>query len=767
MKETQHTGVLEIRFPAYTSGAPPRCTPRTSLAGVVYLQLAEAQAATSLRMQFVGVERILLAPSSVNSNAARVPMARSKQVAREYFNQSMELWSGRSSGRGVEEQIGQLSAGLHMFHFSCEFPRVNYPQSSATEEYEIAYEFTAELLGRPSSGCSGNNNQRKADTEQPLLSAAQTINFVPETVAPLPAGHSDESHRSSHRQSGANEIADHKSQPYWFSDSANDVDSPSQRVLEVQATAAKQAFAPGDAVDMQVRISGQRPVRRAHFVLYEQTDCFYPQLPEPHEEQLDLGRRLWSSRRALSAKRELSLERDASAGGRGSAHTALLHAALPRDLFVLRETAYLRFTYYAELTFFSPASWSGQVRRAQARVPLPLATRVEAEGALAEAAHWPAPRLRTDHAAPDASRLNRSITDLSARLQQLIPRRQPSSSQHLPLHSSLRAVSHCARGAECATPPWLLSPVGSPPVPPLPLLGQQSAAASSSTSVDVIRQAARADDGPMPVLSPPTALRNQQLGRHFHAPALQALSANGYKGGFSTAFLTRLQDLYHADAHRVAVSQLVSRAGSPAADHGVIPSAMTRLGSRIDSSLAATSPTGDRALLGLGSRFNHRSSSRSRATPSAERRNSTRAAPKLRPPLVDRRLWPRLALVMATHRKPCAAALGSSSASISAASISAATIATAASSSLPPAASIRPLPAHPALPSRSDPCVGSPEHNPRFSALSALSVSSNDTACMSNGRLSLVKDTASLADSSSQHSHHPILLDMMVSLDAL
>ncbi|KAJ2508928.1 hypothetical protein H4217_008446, partial [Coemansia sp. RSA 1939] len=665
MKETQqHTGVLEIRFPAYTSGAPPRCTPRTSLAGVVYLQLAETQAATSLRMQFVGVERILLAPSSVNSNAARVPMGRSKQVAREYFNQSMELWSGR----GSDEQMGQLSAGLHMFHFSCEFPRVNYPQSSATEEYEIAYEFTAELLGQPSSGCGGNNGQRKAGTEQPLLSAAQTINFVPETVAPLPAGHSDQSHlgSTSHRQSGAAEAVDHKSQAYWFSDSANDADNPSQRVLEVQATAAKQAFAPGDAVDMQVRVSGGRPVRRAHFVLYEQTDCFYPQLPEPHEEQLDLGRRLWSSRRAISAKRELPLERDASAGGRGSSHIALLHAALPRDLFVLRETAYLRFTYYAELTFFSPASWSGQVRRAQARVPLPLATRLEAEGAAAPpaansargsaheaAAHWPAPRLRTDHAAPDASRLNRSITDLSARLQQLIPRRQPSSSsssqQHLPLHSSLRAVSHCARGAECATPPWLLSPDGSPPVPPLPLPGQQPAAATgSSTSVDVIRQTTRADNVPAPAFSPSSALRNQQLGRHFHAPALQALSANGYKGGFSTAFLTRLQELYHADAHRVAVSQLVSHTGFPAADHGVIPSAMTRLGSRIDSSSspAATSPTGGRALLGLGSRSNHRSSTngRSRTVHSAERRSSARAAPKQRLPLVDRRLWPRLAL---------------------------------------------------------------------------------------------------------------------------
>ncbi|KAJ2752331.1 hypothetical protein H4S06_003953 [Coemansia sp. BCRC 34490] len=767
MKETQqHTGVLEIRFPAYTSGAPPRCTPRTSLAGVVYLQLAEAQAATSLRMQFVGVERILLAPSSVNSNAARVPAGRSKQVSREYFNQSMELWSGR----GSDEQMGQLSAGLHMFHFSCEFPRVNYPQSSATEEYEIAYEFTAELLGRPSSGGCGSSGPRKAHTEQPLLAAAQTINFVPETVAPLPAGHSGQSRlgSSSHRQSGAAETADHKSQAYWFSDSANDADNPSQRVLEVQATAAKQAFAPGEAVDMQVRVSGGRPVRRAQFVLYEQTDCFYPQLPEPHEEQLDLGRRLWSSRRAISAKRELPLERDASAGGRGAAHTALLHAALPRDLFVLRETAYLRFTYYAELTFFSPASWSGTVRRAQARVPLPLATRLEAEGAAAAlaahgcaheaAAHWPAPRLRTDHAASDASRLNRSITDLSARLQQLIPRRQPSASsqQHLPLHSSLRAVSHCARGAECAAPPWLLSPDGSPPVP---LLGQQSAAAtSSSTSVDVIGQPPRADDASAPAFSPSSALRNQQLGRHFHAPALQALSANGYKGGFSTAFLTRLQELYHADAHRVAVGQLVSRAGGPpGADHGVIPSAMTRLGSS-SSPAAATSPAGGRALLGLGSRFNHRSGgSSSRAAHSAERRNSARAAPKQRLPLVDRRLWPRLALVMATHRKPCAAALGSS-----AASISAATIATA---------SIRPLPTHPAAPLRSDPCVGSPKQNPRFSALSALSalsVSSNDTACVSNGRLSLAKDSASLADSSSpQHSHHPILVDMMVSLDAL
>ncbi|KAJ2830917.1 hypothetical protein GGI24_001776 [Coemansia furcata] len=383
-----NTPVFEVRFPAYTSGGPPRCSPKSTLAGVVYLHLQTPLQASCLSVNFIGTERISLAPPSANSGhwegvAAAVAaatggshqmpamhMAKQRSIKKVYFNQSAVLWGDSKLRTG-----DWLAEGVHMFHFSCEFPRVNYPQSKRTSEYEIKYVIQAKLLGT-----------RDSLSSCPILSAAQPITFVPETIAPLLRTISTDP------QYDEDVVA-----RYRFCDNAVDVDEPGQWAFHLQVMGLQQAFSPGDTVDFQLRITGgQRALRKAQFTVYEQTDCFYPMIPDPHEEQLDLGRRLWSTQRVLSSIVDLPFERDScvmvpdlcsehmnSKRARGGAtYYAHLHTRLPRDVLVMHETGYMRFTYFAELTLFSNSAWGGQIKRAIVRIPIPVATRVLPENPL-------------------------------------------------------------------------------------------------------------------------------------------------------------------------------------------------------------------------------------------------------------------------------------------------------------------------------------------------------------------------------------------------
>ncbi|KAJ2818640.1 hypothetical protein IWW50_005744, partial [Coemansia erecta] len=161
--------VFEIRFPAYTSGGPPRCSPKSTLTGVVYLHIRQAMQASCLSLSLMGSERVSLAPESVNSTWTQaVAATKQRSIKKVYFNQCTVLW-----GDSKLRELGTLPAGIHMFHFSCEFPRVNYPQSRTTPEYEIKYALKAKLLNpRDARDCT-------------IMSTAQPVAFVPETVAPL------------------------------------------------------------------------------------------------------------------------------------------------------------------------------------------------------------------------------------------------------------------------------------------------------------------------------------------------------------------------------------------------------------------------------------------------------------------------------------------------------------------------------------------------------------------------------------------------------
>ncbi|KAI9502420.1 hypothetical protein GGI25_004704 [Coemansia spiralis] len=590
--DTQAT--LEIRFPAYTSGAPPKCTPKSTLAGVVCLYLPTATTASCLSLSLIGTERISLAPPTYAHMKPR-------SVKKVYFNQSLVLW-------GDTKLLAQavLPEGIHMFHFACEFPRANYPRSQSTSEYEIKYTVKAKLL------CIPRDNQAFA-----LLSASQAINFVPETIVmPLSVG-----------------------QGYSFCDNVYDTDG--QWAFHLEAMGLKQAFVPGDTVDLQIRLTG-RQLRRAQYVVLGQTDCFYPMIPTPQEEQLDLGRRLWSMQNVLCDRRDVIFERDTtsfaskvcaehSVGNSNNktkgSYYAHLHFELPRDLMVVHETGYLRFTYYAELVFYS-TSWSGQVRRAHVRVPIPIASQVLTSSAVP---------TKPDSLRKIVRLPSNNIGDQRA-VHRFIPKRLPSLSplSHKRFEAKSRAVSfgrvEALRGHQKEEPP----------------------------------------------------LRNQQLGGFFDQPVLQHIAETGCRGGFSSTFLHKLSDLYHVESNRRALVALLE---GHEQESVIIPSAMTRIPST-DTSRSRLSVQSVASIVA-----------------------------------VSERMRPKLEAVMVTYRNPGQwSALGSTTSLVQ----------------------CGPCKPNGLLPSSRRPDPAMVAGHPRHSRLSAISVSSNDTACVSNGRLSLAKDIAAI-----------------------
>ncbi|KAJ2158483.1 hypothetical protein GGF46_003741 [Coemansia sp. RSA 552] len=755
------TPTFEIRFPAYTSGDAPRCGPKSTLAGVVYLHTTRPVRASCLSLGLIGSERISLAPASVNttttwSQGVAVPEGKQRSVKKVYFNQSTVLW-----GDGKLRETGSLPPGVHMFHFSCEFPRVNYPESRSTSEYEIRYALKARLL-----------NPRDA-RECTQMAVSQDITYVPETVAPLLPEPTvvDGDHNSLAR--------------YVFCDNAGD---GSQWAYHLRASRLQQAFRPGDAIDLQLRITGNRTLRRIRVSAVEQTDCFYPQIPEPHEEQLDMGRRLWSSQRVLSDPVDLPFERDScvlpdlctdhmnSRRTRGgSTYYAHLHMQLPKDVRVLNETGYLRYTYFVRVSLVSgsAAAWgTSHTRCAEVRIPVPIATRVLPEDATPQPLSAQRRRsaatggngfgrkrgpstsssVRTEVNSVDVSecsagefdedpgplRHGRSIADLGARLQQFIPRRLPSAHFSSALHirhqqpPTPRAVSHGRMTDH--QPLWTM--VDMPPMPTPAGIGAIPAAHESQGSLFSSPLARTAsvcipDGNPDLPTTGATAPTNPQLAKHPTAGTAQLQMANA-GGRFSLTFLLKLREFYHDEANGTALMSVIG--GFDGGSNSIIPSAVRR---GVPSQTPEYPPPMPR--LGIPSRRGDMRRSRdislnSSIYSSGGKRSNRLSVQSLASMVsVNERVRPQLEAVMTSFRDPVTSQVVTWSA-------------LSPSSGRPPSMH---YPTKDTVSSK-DSSGGS---QPRYSRLSAMSVSSNDTACNSNGCLSLPKDVLPTVPSSPVFPH--------------
>ncbi|KAJ2247343.1 hypothetical protein GGH98_004076, partial [Coemansia sp. RSA 454] len=609
------------------------------------------------------------------------------------------------------------------------FPRVNYPQSRTTPEYEIKYVLKAKLL-----------NSRDAHTST-ILSMSQPIMYVPETVAPLlpvSAEHGDTLAR------------------FAFCDNVGD----GQGGYHMRATGLQQAFRPGDAVDLQLRITGQRTLRKVQFAVIEQTDCFYPQIPEPREEQLDIGRRLWSSQRVLSDTADLPFERDSCVvpdicsdhttskrSRSGSTYHAHLHTRLPNDVLVLHETGYLRYTYFVQLYLFSGSgAWGSHSQTTHTRIPIPVASRILPEDSQPGSARTPyaephmcnggsrrgssaaVPQSSSefsrrahssssawsevnsleisDYADKDMLKQGRSIADLGARLQQFIPRRLPSTSG---LNNRRRHDTHVGRAVSHGRmsdhqPLWNM--VDLPPMPAVPAVAGIYAAANASQVSLFSSPLARGPSLSFNSSDEPS-LYNQTSGDR----SLTGTEASS--GRFSLTFLLKLREFYHDDASSLALSRLIS-----GHDTDIIPSAMHRPPAVPDSSGISR--------LGLGNmRSGHKSrefslglNSSSMSVCSGRQRSSSRMSMQsVSSVLVSNdRVLPQLEAVMISFRDPTTNHVTTWSAFSSG----------RPESNYRSESNYRP--------------VSTKDQSTRYSRLSSMSISSNDTACASHGCLSLSKD---------------------------
>ncbi|KAJ2452799.1 hypothetical protein EV183_002697 [Coemansia sp. RSA 2336] len=754
--------IFEIRFPAYTSGGPPRCTPKSTLTGVVYMHITSALRASCLSLSLLGSERVQMAPESVNHTQTpktNTPSAKQRTLKKVYFNQSTVLW-----GDSKLREQGTLSEGIHMFHFSCEFPRVNYPQSRTTSEYEIKYTLKAKLL-----------NTRDA-RESTVMSTSQPVTYVPETIAPLlpiSSEHGDAMAR------------------FAFCDN---VTEGQQWAYHLRATGMQQAFRPGDTIDLQLRLFGSRTLRKLQFSVIEQTDCFYPQIPEPHEEQLDMGRRLWSSQRILHEAADLHFERESCVTPEicsehmntkrtrsNQAYYAQLRTQMPKDALVLHETGFLRFTYFVQLKLtLASSGWGTHSRSALTRIPLPVATRVLSEnttsavlgasatceqpvygnsrrgstistvsGASCDFAHRVASSsssMRTDVDSLELSEYpscqddvsgyssslkhGRSLADLGARLQQFIPRRMPSAA-HTNLYSRGRrydssqphlgrAVSH---GRINGHHMWSMADM--PPMPAVP-----AAVASLGTHADAHSSQASLYSSPLArgvslsttegqtthLLQPAARQQMSSLGLHNQSSGdASSNDMSGKEGRFSLTFLLKMREFYHDEANSAALASILN--GHDGDGNSVVPSAIRRI-----SSHGQNQASSGLLPLGLsGRRSNHRQFSlgignHSSASICPSNRRSSRMSVQSQTSMVasNERVRPQLEAVMTSFRNPTTSQVATWS---------------AYGSNRPDS-----MHCHPAQP------ASTAVQPARYSRLSAMSVSSNDTACASNGCLTLTKD---------------------------
>ncbi|KAI8323734.1 hypothetical protein GQ54DRAFT_327786 [Martensiomyces pterosporus] len=790
--------VFEIRFPSYTSGSNPRCGPKSTLTGVVCLQLSQAVHASCLSINLIGTEKILLAPPSILANSSwtsQTPAStcgsllpptqhqssRHRSVKKVYFNQTAVLW-----GDAKLRANSVLVEGVHMFHFSCEFPRVNYPQSKSTHEYEIKYMLQAKILSA-------------RDSEECLqMTASHIITYMPETISPLllPPQARSEVH-----------VDGEVVARYRFCDNVVDV-ADSRWSYHLQAMGLQQAFCPGDTVDFQLRLTGQRSLRKALFVVVEQTDCFYPQIPGPHEEQLDLGRRLWSAERQLSETMELPFERDTcvivpdlcaehmnSRRARGgSTYYSHLHAVLPRDVSVMHETGYLRIT----------SSWGGQVRRSQVRIPIPIASRVLPEHAIptGRPAAITSPSIRTSRSivpAPSsidsprrgpstsssahtevestseptplwnpgaytqqqqqqqaslgpfmevsmeedeyeggsdvgdddsALRRGRSIVDLGIRLQQLIPRRTASSLLGIPNQSQKRRNLgiRSSPASRVFTPRTMLSlgkveqhswsvadllanmPTHLCAVPSIS--GQPAASTPSAFNSPLTRAASLSmNDGPTspPPCTPPAGSNGGSPLRGRIAGGLP----RGAQGGFSTTFLIRLREFYHVEANCAGLSSFID--GRDAEPNDIIPSAVTRGPQQQRQSQESSSPWNmhpreHHPMLGSPANLHAPTSAAKRSRMSVLSLSGVVSS--------SERVRPKVEGIMTSYKNPSSGHVATWSA-------------------LSPN---RPRSTQLLASSLGNAMSRTPTASVRDSRMSGISVSSNDTAYVPNGRLSLGKD---------------------------
>ncbi|KAJ1987508.1 hypothetical protein H4R33_002830 [Dimargaris cristalligena] len=124
--------LFNLRFPSYSS--TPKCQPNSVLSGVVMIKIARPLELQRLSITVKGREKVAL-------RLMTLPSANSiddlQTLQKTYFRHEKTI---------VDlSECKTLAVGMHLYHFTCIFPNVNYPASAREMHYAIEYFCSATL----------------------------------------------------------------------------------------------------------------------------------------------------------------------------------------------------------------------------------------------------------------------------------------------------------------------------------------------------------------------------------------------------------------------------------------------------------------------------------------------------------------------------------------------------------------------------------------------------------------------------------------------
>ncbi|KAJ1973469.1 hypothetical protein H4R34_005064, partial [Dimargaris verticillata] len=293
--------VFEVRFPTY-SGVP-KCRPDTTLSGVVVLKNSRVLAATALVLTFKGMERINTNPEMVTrdrtSSQSRL-LASNQWIEQVYFQRETVLL-----GDMTQDETIYLEPALHMYHFTCNLPFMNYPSSVITAQFEITYTLTAKLL------CP-----RESVTTKQSLPAAIHFEPLPLSVPYLPDSLK------------------------CFNTNVLDGDKV---MFHLHASFMKNNFGPGEpfALNLTLKPVSNRQIKSATYALKEHVECHLRNAFDHTEEPL------WYNQRTVHEDL-LLVNRIPSDLGRDP-YISTVSFELP-DFFQPNNSIHLTFNYSLQLS---------------------------------------------------------------------------------------------------------------------------------------------------------------------------------------------------------------------------------------------------------------------------------------------------------------------------------------------------------------------------------------------------------------------------------
>ncbi|KAJ1655053.1 hypothetical protein IWQ61_005128 [Dispira simplex] len=325
--------LFNVTFPSYTS--TPKCQPNSVLSGAVMLKLEGTLEMQKLTVTIKGQEKIAF-------SLMNLPSAKSiddlQTAQRTYFKHEQAILE--------PEQGTILQPGVYLYHFTCNFPNVNYPATVREMHFAVQYSCCSTLY----------TTMHKCHTMELPITFEPLLELPPELVSPFVSP-----------RTGVFNVID---------------DGSKDKVLFILRAQFSQAmYLPGDGVGVAVGLNpcvNLTAIRKTEFRVLELVRCYYSpdwanQTRLSHSDVSDVGAHvenpLWVRTREIEPLKPFTLNKNTSAIYPISRWVGEFDCQLPNEAYAL-PGAFIRFSYVVEVVV---TFWSGlrTNRTVKVRVPIP------------------------------------------------------------------------------------------------------------------------------------------------------------------------------------------------------------------------------------------------------------------------------------------------------------------------------------------------------------------------------------------------------------